>query len=361
MSSFRHYLRPAVGSLLVLCVLTILAVFSSSGVVEKVSKVRPVTAHLTSSGGQGGIGWQTILGKEDNNLGHYETQESYDESGIIVQRRGKPYINNFPDKLIPQSRILFNRVGKCGSRTVLTIIKELSNKNGFKFVGSEINNLTHMPLQDQIDLVNIISALDPPFLFQRHFHFIDFAKFGGIEPVYINIIRDPINRFTSQYYFKRYGDETHPNGFFKGSEDLLNMTINECVLSNHHECRDNKLYYITPFFCGQHEQCRTPSRWSLNKAISNFDEKFLFVGFIEELEDSFNILEKLLPGTFQGAVEILNKPAATASRTITSATKNKIPPTEEVRSILLQRMEYEYEFYNYAKKKFAILKRQLKI
>ena len=31
-------------------------------------------------------------------------------------------------------------------------------------------------------------------------------RFGGDQPVYINIIRDPVNRFLSNYFFRRFGD-----------------------------------------------------------------------------------------------------------------------------------------------------------
>lgn len=32
------------------------------------------------------------------------------------------------------------------------------------------------------------------------------CRFGGDQPVYINIIRDPVNRFLSNYFFRRFGD-----------------------------------------------------------------------------------------------------------------------------------------------------------
>lgn len=32
------------------------------------------------------------------------------------------------------------------------------------------------------------------------------VRFGGDQPVYINIIRDPVSRFLSNYFFRRFGD-----------------------------------------------------------------------------------------------------------------------------------------------------------
>lgn len=41
-------------------------------------------------------------------------------------------------------------------------------------------------------------------MYERHIHFVDFAKFGQPQPVYINLIRDPLQRMVSWYYFRRY-------------------------------------------------------------------------------------------------------------------------------------------------------------
>lgn len=44
-----------------------------------------------------------------------------------------------------------------------------------------------------------------------------FYRFKIDEPVYINIIRDPINRFLSNYFFRRFGD-------WRGEENHLVRT-----------------------------------------------------------------------------------------------------------------------------------------
>ncbi|XP_042602732.1 uronyl 2-sulfotransferase-like [Cyprinus carpio] len=51
-----------------------------------------------------------------------------------------------------------------------------------------------------------ISTIPQPFLYTRHVHFLNFTRFRIEQPVYINIIRDPINRFLSNYFFRRFGD-----------------------------------------------------------------------------------------------------------------------------------------------------------
>ena len=37
-------------------------------------------------------------------------------------------------------------------------------------------------------------------------YFIAVSRLGAVPLVHINIIRDPVSRFVSQFYFKRFGD-----------------------------------------------------------------------------------------------------------------------------------------------------------
>ena len=45
---------------------------------------------------------------------------------------------------------------------------------------------------------------EPYMLLKHHFYF-DFRKHGLRQPTMINVIRDPVDWFVSQYYFRRYG------------------------------------------------------------------------------------------------------------------------------------------------------------
>jgi dermatan/chondrotin sulfate uronyl 2-O-sulfotransferase UST len=155
-----------------------------------------------------------------------------------------------------QARVMYNRVGKCGSRATLTLLQALGARNNITIVLSDIGNQKELSLSEQIDLVNYINHLPPPFIYSRHMHYIDFQRLGAVPLVHINIIRDPISRFVSQFYFKRFGDGRPRNrtSIFHGK---VHQTVDQCVERNEGECSDpQKLFYIIPFFCGQEEQCR---------------------------------------------------------------------------------------------------------
>ncbi|KAL0967768.1 hypothetical protein UPYG_G00256610 [Umbra pygmaea] len=104
------------------------------------------------------------------------------------------------------SQVIYNRVGKCGSRTVVILLRLLAERHQFNLLSSDIHNKTRLTKHEQVDLMKNISNVPQPFLYTRHVHFLNFTRFRIEQPVYINIIRDPINRFLSNYFFRRFGD-----------------------------------------------------------------------------------------------------------------------------------------------------------
>eukprot|EP00118_Oscarella_pearsei_P018542 m.190338 g.190338 ORF g.190338 m.190338 type:complete len:331 (+) comp39431_c0_seq41:107-1099(+) len=261
-----------------------------------------------------------------------------------------------------QLRIMYNRVGKCGSRTTIELLKVLSVQNKFTLTRSDINNQKVMSVEDQIDLVNYINKLPPPFVYCRHVYYIDFQKMGAEPLIHINIIRDPVERFVSSYYFKRFGDGRGYHGF----ESIMRkkwwreMTIDECVHTKNVECMPDKLFYIIPYFCGQDPGCLEPNKWALERAKVNVIEKFLVVGLLEEYEETLKVFERLLPRHFKGIFD-LYKHQGTLNNMTDTATRKKVMPLHRTQKTLRSRMQLDYEFYHFVRNRFHALKRQLGI
>uniref|UniRef100_A0A2I3TQC4 Uronyl 2-sulfotransferase n=2 Tax=Catarrhini TaxID=9526 RepID=A0A2I3TQC4_PANTR len=259
------------------------------------------------------------------------------------------------------SQVVYNRVGKCGSRTVVLLLRILSEKHGFNLVTSDIHNKTRLTKNEQMELIKNISTAEQPYLFTRHVHFLNFSRFGGDQPVYINIIRDPVNRFLSNYFFRRFGDwrgeQNHMIRTPSMRQEERYLDINECILENYPECSNPRLFYIIPYFCGQHPRCREPGEWALERAKLNVNENFLLVGILEELEDVLLLLERFLPHYFKGVLSIYKDPEHRKLGNMTVTVKKTVPSPEAVQ-ILYQRMRYEYEFYHYVKEQFHLLKRK---
>ena len=55
---------------------------------------------------------------------------------------GRPVVSN--------QRIIYNRVGKCGSRSMLLLMKMLAATNNFTFIGSDTNNKLEISEGEQV-------------------------------------------------------------------------------------------------------------------------------------------------------------------------------------------------------------------
>uniref|UniRef100_A0A4W3HRG7 Uronyl 2-sulfotransferase n=1 Tax=Callorhinchus milii TaxID=7868 RepID=A0A4W3HRG7_CALMI len=267
-----------------------------------------------------------------------------------------------PPKVLPfPSQVVYNRVGKCGSRTVVQLLKILTERNHFNLVNSDIHNKTRLNKNEQAELVRYINIVQQPYLYTRHVHFLNFTRFGLQQPVYINLIRDPISRFVSNYFFRRFGDwrseQNHQIRTPGMKDEERYLDISDCILENHAECSNPRLFYIIPYFCGQHPKCRDPGEWALQRAKDNMNENYLLVGILEELEDVLLLLERLLPHYFKDASSIYHSPEYKKLGNGTITVKKQIPSPKALQ-VLYQQLQYEYDFYRYVRDQFHLLKRK---
>ncbi|EDO38740.1 predicted protein, partial [Nematostella vectensis] len=256
--------------------------------------------------------------------------------------------------------IIYNRVAKCGSRSMILLISELAVANGFKFINHP-KTQHFLTAKQQLAFVDMVEQQSQSFIFTRHMYFIDFQRFGSVTPIYINLIRDPLSRLVSQYYFRRFGDGRNRTWDFKGSEAGRHRSFDECVITNRTECMDpNALFYVIPFFCGQSRKCRVSSKWAFRQALYNLVNRYLVVGILEEVDDFLTVLEKLLPNFFKGALEMWKMPETRRKgrRQDETRTKNKKAPSAEVVRIMKKRLHLEYEFYEAVKERFHRLKKE---
>ena len=259
--------------------------------------------------------------------------------------------------------VVYNRVGKCASRTMLWLIAQLAYRNGFVAAGSPIGNETNPPSLRQDAIRKLVAQLPAPALYQRHLHYIELDESGSTrkKPVLINVVRHPLERAVSQYYFKRFGD--NQKGKIRGRipKGTQNETFDTCIERQRPECYNNQ-WYIVPFFCGTAQVCRKPSRTALEIAKSRVEDEYLFVGLSEYFPETVKAFEKLLPGLFSGATDILKKQHSDLdSKSKSTSTRKKIPPSHETRAKLLPLLTLELEFFHFVETKFIKKLKQLKI
>ena len=114
-----------------------------------------------------------------------------------------------------QSFLCFNRVPKAGSETLWTILDKLGPRNGFKSFSdsqkvkkSRGAENTFMQYEEQKAYVEMFDVpegknMTLPFSYVKHMNFLNFEDFNKTNPIYINMVRHPIDRVISWYYYTR--------------------------------------------------------------------------------------------------------------------------------------------------------------
>jgi hypothetical protein len=126
----------------------------------------------------------------------------------------------------------FFRVPKCGSiwMTRLMYLLGAGDRNSYNVESPyEPGEKPFLTQSEEQVVVNHLESVPHPSLYIRHQYFIDFHEHGKKRPLYINVIRDPVEKFRSFYYFIRNGNKEGDGGDVPMSEIKRLTSIDECV------------------------------------------------------------------------------------------------------------------------------------
>ncbi|XP_076316337.1 heparan sulfate 2-O-sulfotransferase 1-like [Tachypleus tridentatus] len=264
-----------------------------------------------------------------------------------------------PKDLFNDSVVIYNRVPKTASTSLMGLAYDLCKQNKFYVLHINTTRNVHvMSLTDQRRFIENVTTWEDkkPALYHGHFAFLNFQRFGSTQrPIYINVIRKPLDRLVSYYYFLRYGDNFRPHAIRKKKGNT--MTFDDCVKQEEKDCSPENMWLQIPFFCGLHVDCWQPgNEWALVQAKQNLVEHYLLVGVTEELKDFVAVLEAIIPRFFLGATQQFREGKKSHLR----KTYNKVNPIPEtiqkIRSSNIWRMENE--FYEFALKQFHSIKKK---
>uniref|UniRef100_A0A7E4VNK9 Sulfotransfer_1 domain-containing protein n=1 Tax=Panagrellus redivivus TaxID=6233 RepID=A0A7E4VNK9_PANRE len=265
---------------------------------------------------------------------------------------------NAPDPYKSRAIVIYNRIPKTGSTTLTNAIGyDLCRDNGFNAIHLNLTkNKFSMNLADQADFVQNVTTWTEklPAFYHGHVAFVDFTRFGRPNPIYINLIREPLERLLSHYYFLRYGDNFRVG--LKRSKAGNNETFDECITKGGKDCDMKSLWLTIPYFCGTASFCSTPGDPSaLAQAKHNLVNHYLVVGVTERMADLITVLDRLFPSFFKGAAAHYKQLGE--DRAHLRYTNKKIPPKPttiaKVQANPIYKMERE--FYDFAKTEFESL------
>jgi hypothetical protein len=269
---------------------------------------------------------------------------------------------NVTSEAIHPKVVVYNRVPKCGSQTMSMLVNQLSRKNGFLskavFEAGETPDRTTTQQKAFMGELKGYSK-DQKVLYTRHQYFIDFDQFEWADPVYINLIRDPVDRFASFYYFSRFGNKRAQDAGRTKQQvpsNILNENIDDCITRRRTECTE-PIWHTVPYICGNDKSCLQRHESAVQQAKQNIDSKYVVVGILEELKGTLGVLENVLPDFFEGAVnhlsEIRNDTYTVKKKAMTDAAREYFSNETA--------LKLEYDLYNHAKARLFEQMRRLKI
>lgn len=300
------------------------------------------------------IGINPNIDRSDNSEDIHIHDPQFNSNSILESKSSE--LSSDPNA---DSVIIYNRVPKTGSTSLMGLAYDLCTDNKFHVLHLNISKNSHfMSIDDQRRFVHNVTNWKEtqPSLYHGHVAFIDFHKFGvSKNPIYINLIRDPIDRLVSYYYFLRFGDDFRPNVVRKRKGNK--MTFDECIKKRERDCHPDNMWLQVPFFCGHSFNCWIPgNEWALEQAKRNLLDHYLLVGITEQMHDFVALLEVTLPRFFKGATKLYEE----GSKSHLRKTYNKLKPSPEsihvIQSSIIWKMEQE--FYDFAKNQFEYLKKQ---
>lgn len=206
---------------------------------------------------------------------------------------------------------------------MIHLLKTLGRIHNFDvFTDSNLNGgvMENMSPKRQQKEVKKVLSRDEPGVFVSHMNWINFTDFNEPKPIYINMVRDPVERVISWFYFvrspwvfipqRRQRKERMPDAKW------MNTEFDECVERNMSFCQylqgagfeQNETDHRrqTLFFCG-HDKSKCEAfngLRPLQMAKMHVEREYAVVGTWEDTNITLGVLEHYIPKYFKGAMHL---------------------------------------------------------
>ncbi|XP_017107588.2 heparan sulfate 2-O-sulfotransferase pipe isoform X3 [Drosophila bipectinata] len=260
--------------------------------------------------------------------------------------------------------IFFNRVTKTGSEKMMELLKILGKRNDF-VARRDAEGLYEVVIMDPVYAKNFIHSdilnETKANTYTKHVAFIDFTALDEPWPIYINLVRDPIERLVSWFYYARapwyWAERRETFGDAVKMPDInwLKKDFNRCIEEHDPECvyeqmemgnlGDHRRQSL--FFCGQRMDICMPfnSHEAMQRAKKNVEERYAVVGTWEDTNTTLTVLEGYIPRFFAGAKDEYYK----MRDEIGEVNKNQFRPSlsDRARAVLSKNLTREIELYQF--------------
>jgi hypothetical protein len=198
------------------------------------------------------------------------------------------------------TRVVYNRVPQCGSSILIELAEKLAVRNNFTLVVDD----EFKPNAKRIG--EVIGALPPRTFYVNHCGFWPAAP---PDVAWINLLRDPVARTMSGYYYKVDPAARGEGPVKEALQELQQEKKCGCFKREFDMCvrqRRNKncpldMSSAASYFCSPDEAC------SIELAHARATSRYAFVALADEMVRSVASLEAILPSWFAGASELFSE------------------------------------------------------
>ncbi len=216
-----------------------------------------------------------------------------------------------------------------------------------------------------------VDTYSVPSLHRREAHYENFTEFGFALPVYLSLVRHPVDRLVSLYYFTIFGsgdDNPEQQLMLQNWAPCRNTSIDDIVNSinenNMNKVKtllysDRKFHKCWPYvalqqnyFCdvacrGHHYSAR------VKMALKTVMSDYLLVGISEDLPLYLKCLERLMPGFFKGIYDKYKSSESSLRTKYKTLWKKTLRP--ETKTKLERLLNEDIQFYEQVKQRFYAL------
>ncbi|XP_070064450.1 heparan sulfate 2-O-sulfotransferase pipe isoform X7 [Drosophila virilis] len=272
-------------------------------------------------------------------------------------------------------RLFFTRCAKVGSESLMEFMENLQQINDFEVDRLGLKkSVRQLSPRQQAERADHIYNSEPGTVYIEHTSWIDFNAFNLPKPIYINLVRDPVERVISWYYYVR---NSYLNAIFYRKNPMATLKptawfkkdFNECVRSGDPECQYVPLTvkdYVgnykrqSLFFCGHDRNCLPfDSPLAIQIAKRRVEEEYAVVGSWEETNITLTVLEHYIPRYFARATTLYPLYQDKLQNRNRNNRKPKIDA--DVKAMIRRNFTHEYDFYYFCKqrlfKQYIALKR----
>ncbi|XP_046807410.1 heparan sulfate 2-O-sulfotransferase pipe-like [Lucilia cuprina] len=263
--------------------------------------------------------------------------------------------------------LVFNRVPKVGSEQLIELIRRLSEVNGFGVSRAPFSEpvLYHLDDAQQGELAEKIHNMGSPYAYSMHFNYINFRLYDLPQPIYINMVRDPVERVISWFYYRRTPwnavQTFRITKHFRTSQ-FYKKNYEQCVLEKDPECvymeganfEQMQAQHVRQslYFCGHEPVCEPFNSYgALQQAKENVEHDFAVVGSWEDVNVTLKVLEYYVPKYFRGVTKLYYDDLHGLAKEKRNGNAWKPPVSDRIKNMVRQNFSREYEFYHFCKQR----------